>query len=303
MEKYVFRIDKEHAGLRVDSVLSDFLEDSSRSFIQKLIEQGNVCSGGKPLSKNAKLKDGSAIELLMPDPMPLEAVPEEMPLDIRYEDNHLIVVNKPKGLVVHPAAGNLSGTLVNGILFHCGLSSINGVERPGIVHRIDKDTSGLLVIAKTDEAHRGLAEQFEKHSITRIYRGVVFGRLKEDHGIVDAPIGRDPKNRLRMAVVSDGKHAVTHWSVREYFKDFTEIEARLETGRTHQIRVHMASMHHPLLGDTVYGAEKQPYKLSGQMLHAGTLGFEHPVTGEYIEFHSDPPDEYLEIIEKLRNRT
>ncbi|MBR3034017.1 MAG: RluA family pseudouridine synthase, partial [Firmicutes bacterium] len=198
---------------------------------------------------------------------------------------------------------NADGTLVNGLLYHCGaLSNINGVERPGIVHRIDKDTSGLLVCAKTDASHRGLAQQMADHACTRQYRGVVFYGMKEESGTVDAPIGRDPSNRLRMAVVPGGRRAVTHWRVSEVFNGFTEIRARLETGRTHQIRVHMASIHHPLLGDTVYGPQKQPYSLQGQMLHAEILGFHHPVTGQYMEFRADPPQEYLQTLEKLRNR-
>ncbi len=302
MEKLVFKIDKEHAGLRLDSVLSSYMEDCSRSYIQKLFEQGLVSEGGIALAKNARVKDGAAITLEMPDPAPFAAQPEEMELDIVYEDEDLLVVNKPKGMVVHPGAGNPTGTLVNGLLAHCPLSSVNGVLRPGIVHRIDKDTSGLLVVAKSDAAHRGLSEQLEAHSVTRRYRAVVFFNLKEDEGTVDAPIGRDPKNRLRMGVVPGGRNAVTHYRVLQRFSGFDEIEARLETGRTHQIRVHLAHIHHPLLGDTLYGPQKQPYRLNGQMLHAGVLGFVHPVTHEYMEFRADPPAEYLETIEKLRNR-
>ena len=205
-------------------------------------------------------------------------------------------------MVVHPAAGNLSGTLVNGLLAHCGqLSVINGTERPGIVHRIDKDTSGLLVVAKTDQAHRGLSEQFSEHSITRIYRGVCFGSLKDDEITIDSPIGRDPKNRLRNAVVSDGKNAVTHIKVLQRFDKYTEFEARLETGRTHQIRVHMAHINRPLLGDELYGPARQPFRTHGQMLHAGTLGFIHPVQGVYMEFNSLPPEEYMTVLNKIRN--
>jgi 23S rRNA pseudouridine1911/1915/1917 synthase len=301
---FEFVIDEEHAGLRADSVLSDLMEDVSRSYIQKLIASGCVSLNGKPMSsKKEKLSAGVRVSLALPEEQPCEAVPEDIPLETVYEDDDLIVVNKPKGMVVHPAAGNLSGTLVNALLFHCGsLSLINGVRRPGIVHRIDKDTSGLLVCAKSDAAHKGLSEQLAEHSVTRRYRAVVFGRLKDEEGRIDAPIGRDPKNRLRMAVVSSGKDAVTNYRVLEEFSGFTEIEARLETGRTHQIRVHMASLGHPLLGDTVYGPAKQPYKLNGQMLHAGILGFVHPVTGQYMEFHADPPEEYVRTIEKLRHR-
>ena len=303
-EVYNFIIDGEHAGLRADGVLSQLFEEASRSYIQKLIEGGFVSCDGRPLtSKKEKLKEGSRVGIHLPPAVPCEAVPQDIPLDIVYEDEHLIVVNKPKGLVVHPAAGNADGTLVNGLLYHCGaLSTINGVERPGIVHRIDKDTSGLLVCAKTDAAHRGLSQQMADHACTRQYRGVCFFNFREDSGTVDAPIGRDPSNRLRMAVTAGGKPAVTHWRVSEEFKGFAEIRARLETGRTHQIRVHMASIHHPLLGDTVYGPQKQPYSLHGQMLHAEILGFEHPVSGQYMEFRADPPEEYLQTLEKLRNR-
>lgn len=299
-----FLIDEEHAGLRADGVLSQLFEEASRSYVQKLIAGGNVFCDGKPLlSKKEKLKNGSEITIVLPPVVPCEAQPQDIPLDIVFEDDDLIVVNKPKGMVVHPAAGNADGTLVNGLLYHCGaMSSINGVERPGIVHRIDKDTSGLLVCAKTDAAHRGLAQQLADHSCTRQYRGIVFFSFRDLSGTVDAPVGRDPSNRLRMAVVPGGKRAVTHWSVSEEFNGFTEIRARLETGRTHQIRVHMASIHHPLLGDTVYGPQKQPYKVQGQMLHAEILGFQHPVTGQYMEFRADPPEEYRQILEKLRNR-
>ena len=304
-ERYTFEIDEEHAGLRADSVLSSLLEDFSRSYIQKLIASGAVEIGGEPLaSKKEKLTLGQRVSVLIPEPEPCEAQPEDIPLEVVYEDDDLIVVNKPKGMVVHPAAGNPSGTLVNALLFHCGsLSDINGVSRPGIVHRIDKDTSGLLVCAKSDAAHRGLSAQLAEHSMTRRYRAVCFGELREERGTVEGPIGRDPKNRLKMAVVQGGKDAVTHWIVLTRLKGFTELTAVLETGRTHQIRVHMASIHHPLLGDETYGPARQPYKLSGQMLHAGVLGFVHPVTGQYMEFEVQPPAEYLETLEKLKNRS
>ena len=299
-----FIIDAEHAGQRADRVLSQLYEDVSRSYIQKLIEDGCVFADGKLLaSKKQAFKEGQRIQLNLPLAVPCDAVPEDIPLDIVYEDDDLIVVNKPKGMVVHPAAGNLSGTLVNALLFHCGkLSVINGTERPGIVHRIDKDTSGLLVVAKTDQAHRGLTEQFAVHSITRIYRGVCFYSLPDEEITIDAPIGRDPKNRLRMAVVPDGKRAVTHIKALQQFKGFTEFQAKLETGRTHQIRVHMAYKARPLLGDCVYGPAKQPYKLNGQMLHAGVLGFMHPVKNEYMEFKAEPPGEYIQTLQKLREK-
>ncbi len=299
-EIYEFKIDEEHAGERIDSVLSLLMEDNSRSYIQKLIEGGFVSIDGEPcFLKKEKLKEGCTVKLILPEPTPCKAGPEDIPLDIVYEDTALIVVNKPKGMVVHPAAGNHSGTLVNGLLAHCGeLSSINGVERPGIVHRIDKDTSGLIVVAKSDAAHRGLSSQFADRLVARLYRGVCFFSLDGDFS-VDAPIARDPNNRLRMAVVTGGKRAVTHIRLLEQFKGYSEFSAKLETGRTHQIRVHMAYKHHPLLGDTVYGPQKQPFKLNGQMLHAQTLGFNHPITGEYMEFSADPPEEYLRIKERL----
>lgn len=300
--RFEFLIDEEHADERIDSVLSSLLEDCSRSYVVKLIESGHVFVNQNVLnSKKEKLKAGSMVVVELPELASCEALPEDVPVDIVYEDDSVVVVNKAKGIVVHPAAGNLNGTLVNGLLYHCkALSTINGVERPGIVHRIDKDTSGLLVVAKTDIAHRNLSEQFAAHSINRIYTGICFYRLDEDF-TVDAPIGRDPKNRLRMAVVPDGKRAVTHIKVVKNYKGFTEFQAKLETGRTHQIRVHMAYKHHPLLGDALYGPNNQPYKTVGQMLHAGTLGFVHPTTGEYIEFNVDPPEEFIKIKERLSN--
>ena len=304
VQEYTFTISGEYAGERIDSVLSLLLEGYSRSYIQKLISGNKIYVNNNYVKKNYLLSSNDIVKVIMPEPTPSAAVAEDIPLDIVYEDDHLIVVNKAKGMVVHPAAGNLSGTLVNALLYHCGsLSVINGEERPGIVHRIDKDTSGLLVCAKSDEAYRGLQRQFSEHSITRVYRAVVYFSFDEDSGTVDAPIGRDPKNRLKMAIVNDGKRAVTHWRVRERFKGFTEIEARLETGRTHQIRVHMTSINHPLLGDEVYGnVKKHPYKTEGQMLHAGILGFVHPISGQFMEFTSEPPDIYLNTLEKLKNK-
>lgn len=302
-EKYTFFIDEESNGTRIDRVLSLLLAESSRSYIQKLIEKGNVTVDGQTCtSKKYKVSSGQQVDLLMPPPENLSVEPENIPLDIVYEDEDVLVVNKPRGMVVHPAAGNYTGTLVNAVLYHCGerLSSINGVIRPGIVHRIDKDTSGLLMIAKNNMAHESLSAQLAEHSITRRYTALVYHNLTEDEGTVDAPIGRDPKNRLRMAVTSlNSKRAVTHWKVLERFGRYTLIEARLETGRTHQIRVHMAYIHHPLVGDMVYGPKKQPLTEDGQMLHARVLGFVHPRTGEYMEFERPLPPEFEAVLQKL----
>ena len=303
-EKYTFFIDEESNGTRIDRVLSLLLAESSRSYIQKLIEKGNVTVDGQTCtSKKYKVSSGQQVDLLMPPPENLSVEPENIPLDIVYEDEDVLVVNKPRGMVVHPAAGNYTGTLVNAVLYHCGErhSSINGVIRPGIVHRIDKDTSGLLMIAKNNMAHESLSAQLAEHSITRRYTALVYHNLTEDEGTVDAPIGRDPKNRLRMAVTSlNSKRAVTHWKVLERFGRYTLIEARLETGRTHQIRVHMAYIHHPLVGDMVYGPKKQPLTEDGQMLHARVLGFVHPRTGEYMEFERPLPPEFTAVLRKLR---
>ena len=291
-----FVITKEQEGERIDSVLSLLMENCSRSYIQKLIKEGNV----SVKKKNERVSEGQTVSVEIPEAKPIEARPEDIPLDIVYEDDELIVVNKEKGMVVHPGAGNDSGTLVNALLFHCrNLSGINGLERPGIVHRIDKDTSGLLVCAKTDLAHRGLSEQFAVHSIIRKYLGLCFYTLKDDEGTIDAPIGRDPKNRLRMAVVSGGKRAVTHYKTLERYSGYSLFEARLETGRTHQIRVHMAGISRPLLGDMLYGPARQPFNTNGHMLHAGTLGFVHPKTGDYMEFTKEAPDEFKSLREKL----
>ena len=304
--EYTITVDRETAGERLDKALSLEIEEISRSYIQKLIEDGQVfVDDKKATSKKEKVKEGQRIRVTMPPVREAKALPEEMELDVVYEDKELLVVNKPKGLVVHPAAGNPTGTLVNGLLHHCGneLSSINGVMRPGIVHRIDKDTSGLLVVAKTDVAHKGLAEQLACHSIVRAYRAVVLDNIREDEGTVDEPIGRDPKNRLRQAVVyNNSKRAVTHYTVIERMGRYTLIEARLETGRTHQIRVHMAYIKHPLLGDALYGSRKNPFSIEGQMLHAYRLGFIHPVTSEYMEFRAEDPQEFDEVLKKIRGR-
>lgn len=301
-EKRRFEVE-EPGGLRIDRYLSEQLPEISRSYLQKVIRDGGVLVSGRPIKANYKVNIGDVIELLLPPAVEPEIQPEDLPLSILYEDSDVIFVNKPKGMVVHPSAGHTSGTLVNGLLYHCQgeLSGINGVMRPGIVHRIDKDTTGVLVVCKNDRAHNQVAEQLKEHSITRRYRAIVWGSLKEDVGTVDAPVGRHPVDRKRMAVVSKGgKHAVTHYRVLERFERFTYIECELETGRTHQIRVHMASIGHPLLGDEVYGRGRSPYSLQGQVLHAMVLGIRHPSTGEYLEVEAPLPEYFIELLEKLR---
>ncbi len=301
-------ITEEMQGQRMDLVLSASLEEYSRSFIQKLFEKGAVSVNGTVCTeKKRKASVGDIVAIEIPQPQKLEVEAEDILLDIIYEDESLLVVNKPAGMVVHPAPGNYTGTLVNALMHHCGseLSSINGVIRPGIVHRIDKDTSGLLMVAKNDMAHGKLSQQLAEHSITRKYRAIVYSNMKENDGTVDKPIGRDPKNRLRNAVTElNSKNAVTHYSVLERFGKFTFIEAELETGRTHQIRVHMAYLKHPLLGDELYGPAKSKavakLGVKRQMLHAGVLGFIHPATEEYMEFESPLPEDFQMVLEKLR---
>lgn len=303
-QKVELTVAEEMSGKRLDSVLAGMMPEYSRSFIQKLFENGSITVGGDPCSeKKRKAAAGDIVEITIPQPERLEVEAEDIPLDIVYEDDELLVVDKPAGMVVHPAPGNHSGTLVNALMYHCGdaLSSINGVIRPGIVHRIDKDTSGLLMVAKTDRAHNALSAQLAEHSITRRYKAIVYSNIKEDEGTVDKPIGRDPGNRLRNAVIyTNSKNAVTHYRVLERFGGFTLVEAVLETGRTHQIRVHMAYIRHPLLGDTLYGPAKNRYGAKRQMLHAGVLGFVHPVTGEYMEFNSPLPQDFEDVLAKLR---
>lgn len=302
LNTFEFNIEEDMKGTRLDMVLSLVIEEASRSHLQKLIDIGRVEVNGVTCTlKKYKVKKGDLIKVTLPEPVHLNVLPEDIPIDIVYEDEDLLVVNKAKGMVVHPAAGNYTGTLVNAILYHCKtLSTINGVIRPGIVHRIDKDTSGLLVIAKNDIAHRSLAEQLAEHSITRAYRAVVYHNFQDDTGTVDAPIGRDPKNRMKMAVINtNSKEAVTHYKVLERFGSFTYLEARLETGRTHQIRVHMAYINHPLLGDVVYGPKKMALGVETQMLHAKLLGFKHPRTGVYMEFDSPLPSGFTNILKKL----
>lgn len=291
------------SGMRADKAISAALPELSRSAVQNLIAGGHVFWDGKPVAKSAKLPLGSVLVVEIPPARPLDVRPENIPLDIVYEDGDLLVVNKPKGMVVHPAAGNYDGTLVNALLHHCGdsLSGINGVIRPGIVHRIDKDTSGLLIVAKNDTAHRHLAEQIKAHSFTREYRAVVYGRIRED-STVDAPIARHPQDRKRMAVQQSpsARDAVTHYFVTRNFTGFTQLRLRLETGRTHQIRVHMAYIGHPVAGDPVYGPKKVITSLHGQCLHAGLIGFIHPRTGAYMEFEAPLPPYFTDFLRTLR---
>lgn len=303
IETQVYEVDTAGAGRRLDQYLSECEPELTRSYLQKLIRDGSVLLEGRPAKAGVKLSQGMKIELTLPEAKELEILPEDLPLDILYEDRDVILVNKPKGMVVHPSAGHHTGTLVNALLFHCQgeLSGINGILRPGIVHRIDRDTTGVLIACKNDRAHNALAGQLKEHTITRRYRALVCGNLKEDEGTVDAPIGRHPVERKKMAVVrSGGKQAVTHYRVLERFGAYTYIECRLETGRTHQIRVHMASIGHPLLGDEVYGRGKNPFHLEGQTLHAMVLGFVHPSTGEYMEFEAPLPEYFEELLRKLR---
>ena len=302
MEKHCFTADIEHEDQRIDRYLTEMLPEQSRSFFQKLIRDGFVMVNHTIVKVNYRLKTGDLIEIDIPDAVPTEIVPENIPLDILYEDDDLLIVNKPKGMVVHPAVGHSTGTLVNAIMYHCqgNLSGINGEIRPGIVHRIDKDTTGSLIICKNDEAHRNIAEQIKEHSMTRRYVGVVAGTFSEESGTVEGAIGRHPNDRKRMTInEKNGKPAVTHYRVLQTLKGASFMEFELETGRTHQIRVHMASISHPLLGDTVYGNSKNPYKLQGQALHARTIGFIHPTTGEYIEVSAPIPEYMTELVRKL----
>lgn len=301
-DKYSFEISDADAGIRLDKFLTDAIDGITRSAVQKIVDGGSAAVNGLALSKNYKLRAGDKIEVVIPDAQPLEITAENIPLDIVYEDGDLLVVNKPKGMVVHPANGNYSGTLVNALMFHCGdsLSGINGVIRPGIVHRIDKQTSGLLIVAKNDLAHLGLASQIKNHSFTRAYEAVVYGNIKEESGTVNEPIGRSTKDRKKMAVtLKNSKAAATHYSVLQRFGDFTHIRCVLETGRTHQIRVHMAYIGHPVAGDEVYGPKKVIRELDGQCLHAKQIGFVHPRTGEYLEFESELPEYFVNFLNKI----
>ena len=301
--KQEYIVPEKSSGLRIDKFLTESCPDYTRSFLQKLLKSELVEVNGKPVKSSYKTAAGDTVTFEVPEAVEAEITAQEMPLDILYEDEDVILINKPKGMVVHPAAGHYEGTLVNGLMHHCReqLSGINGVMRPGIVHRIDMDTTGVLIVCKNDLAHNSIAEQLKVHSITRKYYAVVFGSLKDDEGTIHAPIGRHPNDRKKMSINSkNGKDAVTHYKVLERFHGYTLVECRLETGRTHQIRVHMASIGHPLLGDQVYGPAKQPFRLQGQTLHAGVLGFLHPRTGEYMEFSAPLPKYFEELLEKLR---
>ncbi len=311
MEIREFYIEPEEAGKRLDTFLSEKIEGYSRTYMQKLIDEGNCKVNGGSAKANFKLRREDRVEVVIPDPVPLEIEPEKIELDIVYEDNDIIVINKPQGMVVHPAQGNYSGTVVNALLEHCGslsdynsLTGINGVMRPGIVHRIDKDTSGIIVVAKNNETHLSLSEQLKEHSITRKYTALLEGRMKTDSGRVETLIGRNPKDRKQMAVVGvNGKKAITHYRVLERFENNTLIEATLETGRTHQIRVHMAYLGHPVVGDTVYGYKKQRFDTKGQLLHARVLGFIHPTKKEYVEFKATLPEYFERILGILRSKS
>lgn len=306
-DSFSFVVDPGSAGMRLDTVISDAIPGQSRSYIKKLIKDG--CVSVKDSSNHSRavkpamsVTGGESISVFLPVQMLPDILPEDIPLDILYEDKDVLVVNKPKDMVVHPAAGHYSGTLVNAVLYHCkgSLSGINGVLRPGIVHRIDKDTTGSIIICKNDASHRSIAAQLAEHSIVRRYRAIVLGNIKQDELTISQPIGRDPADRKKMAVRPDGKNAVTHVRILERFGDYTYVECRLETGRTHQIRVHMAWARHPLLGDTVYGSRKKsPFTTYGQCLHAMVLGFVHPVTGEYIETTAPLPDYFEKILRIL----
>ena len=301
METIFLTATPEEKGRRLDQFLAEQLEELTRSAAQRLAEEEHVLLNGKPLKKNYKMTGCETLEVRLPDPEPIDAVPQNIPLDIAYEDEDLLVINKPKGMVVHPAPGNPDGTVVNAVLYHCGesLSGIGGAFRPGIVHRIDKDTSGLLIIAKNDRAHLYLSEQLKDHTLARTYEAVVIGGLKEDKGTVNAPIGRSPKDRKKMAIVPDGRHAVTHYEVLARYPGYTHIRCKLETGRTHQIRVHMASLGHPIVGDEVYGPSKSKFDLQGQCLHARELTFLHPADGQPRLIKSDLPDYFTDLLHKL----
>ena len=299
-----FQITEEASGIRIDKYLADALPELSRSYIQKLIKDEQVTVNKKIVKSNYKVDAGDVLELNEPELQEPNIIPEDIPLDILYEDSDLLIVNKPKGMVVHPSAGHYSGTLVNALMHYCkdDLSGINGVMRPGIVHRIDMDTTGSLLVCKNDFTHNDIANQLKEHSITRVYHAIVCGVLKEEEGTIHAPIGRHPVDRKKMSINhKNGKDAITHYKVIQRFRNYTYVECVLETGRTHQIRVHMASMNHPLLGDNIYGSAKNPYKLQGQTLHAKIIGIKHPRTGEYLEIDAPLPEYFSSLLKKLEN--
>lgn len=304
MKVHSIIVEEVDLGIRIDSLISFNIDSISRSYAQKLITDEMVLVNGKTVKSNYKVKNGDNIEVTVPEPQKIEVAAEDIDLDILYEDSEIIVINKSQGMVVHPAAGNYTGTLVNALIAHCkdSLSEINGVIRPGIVHRIDKDTSGVLVVAKNNRAHLSLSKQIKDHTVTRRYNAIVHGNIKEQGGTINMPIGRHPVERKKMAVVDEekGRRAVTHFSVLERFGDYTLIEAKLETGRTHQIRVHMAYIKHPLLGDPVYGPKKGKFNLNGQVLHARVLGFIHPSKNTYMEFEAPLPEYFEALLKKLR---
>ena len=302
MEPILLRASEESKNQRLDAFLASSLDGLTRSQATRLIESGEVAVNGRAVSKSYKLAGGEGIAVTLPEPEPVEAVPQDIPLDVVYEDADVIVVNKPSGMVVHPAPGHPDGTLVNALLYHCAgtLSGIGGALRPGIVHRIDRDTSGLIIAAKNDAAHQYLSAQLADHTLARTYECIVVGALREDRGTVDAPIARHPTDRKRMAVVAGGREAVTHWEVIARYPGYTHVRCQLETGRTHQIRVHMAYIGHPILGDTVYGAKKEVPGLTGQCLHAVGLRFLHPRTHEVVELSCPLPDEFTRMLQKIR---
>lgn len=292
----------EYIGLRIDRFLTCVLPEYSRSCIQKLIDDACITVNNKVIKSNYKLRENDNLLILIPEPEILSVLPEDIPITIVYEDNDIIIIDKPKGMVVHPAPGHNTGTLVNALMYHCrdSLSSINGIQRPGIVHRIDMDTTGLIVVCKNDTSHKTMAAKFKIHDITRVYTAIVYNHFHDMTGTVDKPIARNKTDRKKMAIDPTGRRAVTHYEVLENLnQNFSLIQCRLETGRTHQIRVHMASINHPLLGDEIYGPKTKPFKTDGQVLHAGILGFTHPTTGEYMEFHSELPDYFKNILRKL----
>ena len=305
MAENIINLKSDISGVRIDKFISDNLEDQSRSYIQKLIEDGLVTLNEKPVKAKYKVKIGDEFNIVIPEAEELDIVAEDIPLDIIYEDNDILVVNKPKGMVVHPAPGHYTGTLVNAIMYHCkdNLSGINGVLRPGIVHRIDMNTTGSLLVCKSDKAHQIMADKFKVHDLTRKYHCIVHGNIKEDEGVINSPIGRHPIDRKKMSTkCKNGRNAITHYKVLKRFGNYTYVECQLETGRTHQIRVHMASIGHPVLGDDVYGPSKCPFKLDGQTLHAKILGIEHPITGEYMEFDAPLPEYFEKLLKKLENK-